>query len=137
MEIHSDLTSSNSFIITAFANETIIPAQKFKLETSHSWQKNMCSQIHGSMHFVFEGILNFIETDDGHIITNQMKIYIIDEVFGVIKELVKDVKDSFMFDYGISTCGKGFFAEIDGKKEDYIYLCTPVTDQALVFKQRI
>ena len=58
----------------------------------------------------------------------------LDEVLGVIKEIIKDVKDSFTF-YGMSTCGKGFFAELDGKREDYIYLCTPVTDQALVCDQ--
>jgi hypothetical protein len=95
----------------------------------------MCSQIHGSIHFVFEGIDNFAFTDDGYTITHQIKIYVVDEVFGVVKELVKDVKDSFMF-HGMSTCGKGFFAEIDEKRENYIYLCTPITDQALVFKRR-
>jgi hypothetical protein len=80
LEIHPDYSTSNSFIITSVANKTVIPAQKFKLETSESWQKNMCSQIHGSMHFVFEAILNFVVTDDGYRITNQVKIYVVDEV---------------------------------------------------------
>ena len=134
--IHPDYTTSSSFIITSVENDTVIPAQIFKLETGESWQKNMCSQIYGSMHFVFEAIVNFEVTDDeyGYRITNQVKIYVVDEVFGVIKEVIKDVKDSFAFN-GMSTCGIGFFAEIDGKREDYIYLCTPISDQALVCEQ--
>ena len=131
LEKYQNYTSSHSFIIAGVNNDTVIPAQKFKLETEDSLTRNMCSIFFGSMHYIFESNTNFEYTEDGFKITNALKIFVVDEVFGVVKQFVIDVKDNFSFTL-MSTCGKGFFVELEGVKHDCIYLCTPITDQGLV-----
>ena len=105
-----------------------MPEKIFHLNLENAEGANLCSEVFGSQHFIFNSIVRFQITDEELILTFALEVYQVDEKKGIVRKMSKEIKDAFRFNT-FSVCGSGFFAEVRGKKEDRIYLCSPYTDQ--------